>query len=323
MRMEHLRQVRAHAHALAGGKEDDQKGSFGHGALLIGARRVALPSVPACWDYATIMPGPRKTARFCERYRAKTGLTAGSTLAQQCYGIRSTCPQPGQPAPVPYVDRAPPNLRPFHYDSICAVRRAFAQQRLNLERGRARPWLRIPISLPAPGGSSRSIWRPGRCWRWGRLAIWRLLAFHPQQAAQTRPQVAEPDPGQAIRALAKTTVEMGTMRRNLSDIQKDVADLKEAAAERETKDKVVIDAPDQRSRNGWRPLHASSRSRPMHRRKAKISERHQRKTGPDRPRHHGAARCVRRLRLARWLRRSRMTALPCRSRREASRRRRR
>ena len=151
--MEHLRQVRAHAHAFAGGKEDDQKGSFGHGALLIGARRVALPSVPACWDYATIMPAPRKTARFCELFRAKTGLTTGSTLAQQCYGTRSTCPQPGQPAPVPCVDRAPPNLRPFHYDSICAVRRAFAQQRLNLERGRARPWLRIPISLPAPGGS--------------------------------------------------------------------------------------------------------------------------------------------------------------------------
>ena len=51
--------------------------------------------------------------------------------------------------------------------------------------------------------------------------------------------MAEPDPGQAIRALAKTTVEMGTMRRNLSEIQKDVADLKEAATEREAKDKSV------------------------------------------------------------------------------------
>ena len=73
----------------------------------------------------------------------------------------------------------------------------------------------------------------------GALGYLSLLAFHPPQGAQTRPQVAEPDPGQAIRALAKTTVEMGTMRRNLSEVQKDVADLREAAAERETKDKAV------------------------------------------------------------------------------------
>ena len=64
---------------------------------------------------------------------------------------------------------------------------------------------------------------------WASLAVGALgylahLALQPQHAAQTRTQVTEPDPGQAIRALAKTTVEMGTMRRNLSDIQKDVAD---------------------------------------------------------------------------------------------------
>ena len=172
MRMEHLRQVRAHAHAFAGGEQDDQQGSIGHGALLIGARRVALPSVPACSDYATIMPGPTKSSQILRALSGqKQGCRRRSALAPQCYGIRSTCPQPGPPAPVPCVDRAPPDLRPFHYDSICAGRRAFAQQRLNLERGRARPWLRIPISLPAPGGSSRSIWRPGRCWRWGRWAI--------------------------------------------------------------------------------------------------------------------------------------------------------
>ncbi len=44
-RMEHLRQSRAHAHAFAGGQQDHQQGSIGHGALLIGALRVALPSV--------------------------------------------------------------------------------------------------------------------------------------------------------------------------------------------------------------------------------------------------------------------------------------
>jgi hypothetical protein len=42
-----------------------------------------------------------------------------------------------------------------------------------------------------------------------------------------------------MRALAKTTVEMGTMRRNLADVQKDVADLKEAATETAAKDQAV------------------------------------------------------------------------------------
>ena len=110
----------------------------------------------------------------------------------------------------------------------------------------------------------------------GALGYLSLLAFHPQ-GGQTRPQVAEPDPGQAIRALAKTTVEMGTMRRNLSEIQKDVADLREAAAERETKDRTVstrLTAVEERLAT----VHASSEATDASP-KAKVSER-QRKTGP-------------------------------------------
>jgi hypothetical protein len=118
---------------------------------------------------------------------------------------------------------------------------------------------------------------------WALLAVAALgylgvLAFHPPQGAQTRPQVAEPDPSQAMRALAKTTVEMGTMRRGLSEIQKDVADLREAAAEREAKDKVVstrLTAVEERLAT----VHASTESTDTSP-KAKVSERHQRKTGP-------------------------------------------
>lgn len=73
----------------------------------------------------------------------------------------------------------------------------------------------------------------------GALGYLSHLALQPSHSPQTRTQAAEADPSQAIRALAKTTVEMGTMRRSLGDIQKDVADLKEAAVEREAKDKAV------------------------------------------------------------------------------------
>lgn len=124
------------------------------------------------------------------------------------------------------------------------------------------------------------------------LAIWALLAVgamgylahlalqHPQ-SPQTRTQVAEPDPGQAIRALAKTTVEMGTMRRNLSDIQKDVADLKEAATEREAKDKSLttrLTTVEER----LAALHAAAEPAETPPSKGKISERHQRKTAEPR-----------------------------------------
>jgi hypothetical protein len=71
---------------------------------------------------------------------------------------------------------------------------------------------------------------------------------------------------------------MGTMRRNLSEIQKDVADLKEAAAERETKDRTVstrLTAVEERLAT----VHASTEPTDASP-KAKISERHPRKTGP-------------------------------------------
>src|SRR5438552_2699616 len=72
------------------------------------------------------------------------------------------------------------------------------------------------------------------------LAYLAVLALQPQHAvAPPRQQVADPDPGQAMRAMAKAAVEMGTMRRTLSDVQKDVSDLKDVAVQHETKDKAV------------------------------------------------------------------------------------
>ena len=153
------------------------------------------------------------------------------------------------------------------------------------------------------------------------LAYLGLLAFHPIQGTQARPQVAEPDPGQAMRALAKTTVEMGTMRRNLSEIQKDVADLKEASADREAKDKTVttrLTAVEERLAT----LHPSANPPDTPPSKAKVSERHQRKTAPTvrviTVPQDGPAPAPTPLSPS-----SRTTALPCRWRREALRRRRR
>ncbi len=82
------------------------------------------------------------------------------------------------------------------------------------------------------------------------LAVWALMAvaalayltflvLQPQPVAPPRQQIAETEPGQAMRAIAKANIEIGSMRRNLSDVQKDVSDLKEAAASQEAKDKAV------------------------------------------------------------------------------------
>ena len=82
------------------------------------------------------------------------------------------------------------------------------------------------------------------------LAVWALMAaaalayltflvVQPQPVAPPRQQVAEAEPGQAMRAIAKANIEIGSMRRNLSDVQKDVSDLKEAAASQEVKDEAV------------------------------------------------------------------------------------
>jgi SPOR domain len=73
----------------------------------------------------------------------------------------------------------------------------------------------------------------------GALAYLAVLAFQPTTPTPPRAQVTDADPGQAMRALAKAAVEMGTMRRNLSEVQKDVADLKDAAVQNETKEKTV------------------------------------------------------------------------------------
>jgi hypothetical protein len=73
----------------------------------------------------------------------------------------------------------------------------------------------------------------------GALAYLTFLALQPPQPATSHAQTAEAEPGQAIRAVAKVNVEMGTMRRNISDIQKDVADLKDAAVQQEAKDKAA------------------------------------------------------------------------------------
>ncbi|MBX9592042.1 MAG: SPOR domain-containing protein [Hyphomonadaceae bacterium] len=108
------------------------------------------------------------------------------------------------------------------------------------------------------------------------LAYLGLLAIQHQHGAQLRPQVVEPDPSQAIRALAKTTVEMGTMRRSLSEIQKDVSDLKDAAAEREAKEKAVttrLTAVEERLAT----MHAGAEPADMPARTNKVADKHQRK----------------------------------------------
>jgi hypothetical protein len=72
----------------------------------------------------------------------------------------------------------------------------------------------------------------------GALAYLAVLAFQ-LPAVPPRPQVADPDPNQGVRAMTKALAEMGTMRRSLSDVQKDVGQLRETVGEREAQDKAV------------------------------------------------------------------------------------
>lgn len=72
----------------------------------------------------------------------------------------------------------------------------------------------------------------------GALAYLAVLAFQPQAGAP-RQQVADADPSQGVRAIAKTMKEVHTIQGNLSDIRKDVTQLQEAAGEHAARDKVV------------------------------------------------------------------------------------
>lgn len=76
---------------------------------------------------------------------------------------------------------------------------------------------------------------------WALIAVAALgylstLALQPH-AAPVRTQVAEPEP--SVPAMSKMLAEMGTMRRGLSDVQKDVSQLKETVAERATQEKAI------------------------------------------------------------------------------------
>jgi hypothetical protein len=107
-----------------------------------------------------------------------------------------------------------------------------------------------------------------------------LLAFQPQPGAAPKTQAADADPSQAMRALAKTAVEMGTMRRSLSDIQNDVAQLKDAAAAREAEDKAMatrLTAVEEKLAN-LQPADPAETTRP------KVSERNQRRIADARAR---------------------------------------
>jgi hypothetical protein len=84
---------------------------------------------------------------------------------------------------------------------------------------------------------------------WAALAVAALayltfLALQPPPQQQApRPQVAEAEPSQALRAIAKASIEMGSMRSNIGKLQKDVTDIKDAAqdaaVQQGAKDKAV------------------------------------------------------------------------------------
>lgn len=82
---------------------------------------------------------------------------------------------------------------------------------------------------------------------WGLLATVALaylatLAWRPDflsPAQQAQAQAADPDLSQGIRAMTKALAEVGTMKRTLSDVQKDIGELKGTVSERVEQEKAV------------------------------------------------------------------------------------
>lgn len=80
----------------------------------------------------------------------------------------------------------------------------------------------------------------------GALGYLTMLALQPPAGASRPPQVADPEPSQSVRALAKMQdevgklrPEIGAVRSRVNDLQNDVGQLKEAMAEQEAKDRTI------------------------------------------------------------------------------------
>jgi hypothetical protein len=81
---------------------------------------------------------------------------------------------------------------------------------------------------------------------WGLLAVGALiylatLAWQPSSLVKPslRPQIADNEPNQAVRAMSKALADVSAVRRSMVDLQKDVGDLKDAAEARDAHDKKV------------------------------------------------------------------------------------
>jgi SPOR domain len=72
----------------------------------------------------------------------------------------------------------------------------------------------------------------------GALGYLATLAF-PPSAAPPRQQIAEAEPSQAVRAMAKTMKDMQSVQGSVAEIRKDVTQLQDAMGERVVQDKAV------------------------------------------------------------------------------------
>ena len=77
---------------------------------------------------------------------------------------------------------------------------------------------------------------------WGLLAAGGLtylgsLVWHPQLSPLLRPQVAEPDP--SIQAANKALAEVGSVRRTVTEMQKDLGRIKDTIGQREAEEKAA------------------------------------------------------------------------------------
>jgi hypothetical protein len=81
---------------------------------------------------------------------------------------------------------------------------------------------------------------------WGLLAVGALiylasLAWQPSPLTKSavRPQIADNEPNQAVRAMSKAIADVGAVRRTVGDMQKDLGELKDSLEVRDAHDKKI------------------------------------------------------------------------------------
>ena len=199
---------RAHAHALAGGQNDDQKRVLGH----VGDRVVLqVPRVGQDRCHATCMPGQCDLVDLLHMINSACAAICGPN-ATPVWQLRAHVHNPVPGSRAPRVDRTPLPFDTVLDDSDRARPASARAIRWHFNQTRTLLVMAAQASHHAPSGRFIRAYLV----MWGLLAAGGLtylasLAWQPELFSPAqRPQMAEPDPG--VQAANQALAEVGTVR---------------------------------------------------------------------------------------------------------------